>query len=386
MGTIKMWAFGIFFGIPLFGLVITLGDDSEAASEVASDSFVMLLFSTSIYALFRLPPIIYRTYQRHERKRLALIEDAHRAYQRRERERLALIEDARRRASSLARAMSVEVPQFAATAGQKMQNSEHLFKEKAFSPFWDELEGAAEALSSYSACIKNIQEEYSKTESYIRTANSKRLGERAISHLPRHIDHSPAEILKLSRNMQNLAQRAQRDFHFASIFQQRRTSQVIVEGFGSLQDAFTQMTVSLDTRLSRISDLLGDIEYNTADIAYSTARTADNTDEIKGSTARTADNTDEIKGSTARTADNTDEIKGSTARTADNTDEIKGSTAKTADNTDEIKGSTARTADNTDKIKGTATADNTDLKGAQLAADILDRAQIRSRRLRRRRF
>jgi hypothetical protein len=76
-----------------------------------------------------------------------------------------------------------------------------------------------------------------------------------------------------AERMQAIVRKAQRDFHFATIYEQRKTNQILVAGFTNLgqalRDMKLQLAASIDdlvrsvdgmaTRLSSIHSLVGDL-------------------------------------------------------------------------------------------------------------------------------
>ena len=69
-----------------------------------------------------------------------------------------------------------------------------------------------------------------------------------------------------AERMQAIGRQAQRDFQFAMIYEQRKTNQILVEGFTNLADALDEMTWritdSIDSLASSVDEMtstLGDI-------------------------------------------------------------------------------------------------------------------------------
>jgi hypothetical protein len=148
-----------------------------------------------------------------------------REWKRQERKRLRgelreLIVGTRRLASGL--------PDNVVNAAHALDRAEREFKERAFAPFWAQIENAARSLSKYLASIQDIE------AAAVRYRKDR---PRAGWLLPRlrakfrYVD--PRSQLE---RLETLTRIAQKDFQFATIFEQRTTNRLLREGFGGLSD------------------------------------------------------------------------------------------------------------------------------------------------------
>ena len=146
-------------------------------------------------------------------------------------------------------------------ADKHLNQAEVDFYERAFSPFWDEVEHATNKLASYHQAVKEID---SNAAYYARKS----------SQLPITIPtfeisrHSLIDAQPVATRLSLIVREAHKDYYFASIFEKKMTNQLLVAGFGTLASAINQMQHSIRSALDdlsanlniRLGDLLS--EYN----------------------------------------------------------------------------------------------------------------------------
>lgn len=174
-------------------------------------------------------------------------------FHREERERLqqaAVDEAARQRAAVAALPVGIErdylqLPKHVAAAQKHLERAAFEFGEKAFAPFWDEVERAVQALDAFNRGVQGI------------AARAAEYDRQALQHggLPRF--SPPAHVLPdpapLAENLAKLVREAQKDFQFASIFEQRRTNQLLLRGFTSLNESIRQLGSGLAMSIGHLS-------------------------------------------------------------------------------------------------------------------------------------
>ena len=117
-------------------------------------------------------------------------------------------------------------------ASQLLDRTDVHFQNNAFAPFWDDIEEAAKTLGGFEKMVNQLG---SLQSAYAA----------AVPNLAPHESHSGFPVcLDDLPNPASVAQRltsavytAQSNFHFASIYEQRRTRQVMIEGFQNLGEA-----------------------------------------------------------------------------------------------------------------------------------------------------
>ena len=75
------------------------------------------------------------------------------------------------------------------------------------------------------------------------------------------IDTLPGATRTADR-MHSIVRRAQKDFQFATIYEQRKTNQLLVEGFANLGQALNEMSYRLNASIDALSESLSDAIYD----------------------------------------------------------------------------------------------------------------------------
>lgn len=140
-------------------------------------------------------------------------------------------------------------------AESHLDRAEHEFSERAFSPFWDAIEKAVRSLAEFDLSISNIERNSTR---YVQTANAYKgkvpafpISAKSTSKL------SAAE--PTSSRLKEIVRKAQRDFQFATIYEQRKTNQILIAGFTNLAQALdtmqTQLSESIDGLVASVDSL-----------------------------------------------------------------------------------------------------------------------------------
>ena len=139
-------------------------------------------------------------------------------------------------------------------ASTHLDKAEREFEERAFVPFWDEVEYAINKLTAYHKRVKNLEHdatEYALGDSVLGMSEPDMLE----GELP---DARPVAV-RLSK----VVRQAQRDFEFAMIYEQRKTNQLLYAGFGTLASAIDSMQSLIDDALedlaTSLNTTLGDL-------------------------------------------------------------------------------------------------------------------------------
>lgn len=128
-------------------------------------------------------------------------------------------------------------PQQLDSAQRFLERAEFDFADSAFAPFWESIENAARDLGYFNDAISRIKENNSE---YGRLSKAY---EGAVPTFP----IANGSITKLevgtaiAERMRKIVRTAQRNFQFATIYEHRKTNQILVAGFNSLGQALDQM-------------------------------------------------------------------------------------------------------------------------------------------------
>ncbi|MBI4120122.1 MAG: hypothetical protein HY454_01520 [Parcubacteria group bacterium] len=146
-----------------------------------------------------------------------------------------------------------EMSKHLTSAEYRLDRAEADFTDGAFAPFWDSVEGAARSLAHFNEgvqCIKNNSRNYTELT-------------RKYEDVPPQFPLACQSIEKLStgtetaKRMQVIVRKAQCNFQFAMIYEQRKTNQILVAGFTNLADALVMMSWRIT---SSIGDLASSVD------------------------------------------------------------------------------------------------------------------------------
>lgn len=138
------------------------------------------------------------------------------------------------------------------TAKVSLDKADVEFREGAFAPFWDFIEEATRNLASFESAIRELRQKANQFKSTAMELESNKL--RFLIDMQALPDaRSNVERLR------SIVRLAQKNFHFASIYEQRKTNQLLIEGFSTLGQAINglgdQISDSLYALESSVSDL-----------------------------------------------------------------------------------------------------------------------------------
>jgi len=129
------------------------------------------------------------------------------------------------------------MPQQLDSAQRYLDRAEADFADSAFAPFWDSIENAAKDLGYFNEAIFRIKENY---------CEHGRLARAYESPIPK-FPIANGSITKLdvgtaiAERMKKTVRTAQRNFQFATIYEHRKTNQILVAGFSSMGQALDEM-------------------------------------------------------------------------------------------------------------------------------------------------
>ena len=128
--------------------------------------------------------------------------------------------------------------------------AEALFKNNAYSPFWDAVEQATLQLSYFSGGIYYLSEKLKDYRKYVAIYNG---DPEMFPITPDEMEEVDEMSRKLRCQMTDVVRPAQQDFHFASIFEQRRTQESIAEGFNTFENAINDVGDRITSEVSELN-------------------------------------------------------------------------------------------------------------------------------------
>ncbi len=145
-----------------------------------------------------------------------------------------------------------EIPKSIEAAEAALTEAGHEYAEGAFAPFWDAVESAANYLAQSDASINRIIEHSKEYRDQVSKLDSEsppfRIG----------IDTLP-DTTRTTDRMRTIVRRAQKDFHFVTIYEQRKTNKLLIAGFTNLAEALIGMSERLELSIHALSSSLSDI-------------------------------------------------------------------------------------------------------------------------------
>lgn len=153
-------------------------------------------------------------------------------------------------------ALFVSIPEYLKAAEKHLNQGELDFSEGAFAPFWDSIENAAKALGRFDEGVQNIQKNSSQYRQLIQRYED----------VPPKFPLASATAKKLSvgtttaARMKAIARTAQCNFQFATIYEQRKTNQILIAGFTNLAQALDRMTWQITDSIDNLASSVGVME------------------------------------------------------------------------------------------------------------------------------
>ncbi len=141
-------------------------------------------------------------------------------------------------------------------AKTSIKNAEEEFVERAFNPFWDKIEKAVIDLGNFDLNVKKIE---SLSKEYSRNAaklDSNRVPEPFDKNT--YIIPSPSALV---RELGAIVRVAQKDYQFATIFNQRKTNKILTSGFSTLSEAISEVKNTLQNSIESLSFAISDIGH-----------------------------------------------------------------------------------------------------------------------------
>lgn len=164
-------------------------------------------------------------------------------------------------------------------AESHLDHAESELEERAFAPFWDHIEQCANKLGEF-------QEGASRTESDAKVYKE-RSSRLSISIPPFALpDVQLADARATARRLSSIVRIAQKDFQFATIYEQRKTNQLLHSGFGTLAEAIYGLQ---DAIVGAIDDLSVSIGMRLDDLIAVSKEQTDHLEALRAHGATIAD-------------------------------------------------------------------------------------------------
>lgn len=225
--------------------------------------FLLLHYSQYLFGAVAVIGIIWFAYYLNQKIKIAAQEAE--AKRQREKDKIAEREAAQQNLKTkLVRLTDTSLQTFEALPGHLLQaeslldQAEQDFKEGAFAPFWDSIEQATLRLGNFNGSIASINhnlEEHGELS---------KLYDKKPPRFPIGIDSVKGMVAgnTTADRLKTIVREAQRNFQFASIYEQRKTNQILIAGFTNLAQA-------LDGMGRRISESINELSTQVSEMSSS---------------------------------------------------------------------------------------------------------------------
>ena len=141
------------------------------------------------------------------------------------------------------------MPKHLIAAESHLDQAESDFEEGAFAPFWDSIESAARELGCFHGSIQTI------ACNAIRHRDLSMSYEGNTPSFPINLDSVTGMTIAktTSDRLRSIVRRAQCNFQFATIFEQRKTNHLLVAGFTNLGQALDGMGMRIESSLADLT-------------------------------------------------------------------------------------------------------------------------------------
>lgn len=166
-----------------------------------------------------------------------------------------------------------EIPSHLLLAESFLDSAEQEFSVRAFSPFWEAIERTIRCIGEVYNSAKSI--EYA-AESYEKYAKDLEGTKDMFSVSTRDLDFIRHKCRLTEARMAPIIRKAQTDFQFSTIYEQRKTNAILVAGFQSLGDAISGLSNQLMLSMDSLENKLESIEntfraHHSASMEFSAA-------------------------------------------------------------------------------------------------------------------
>lgn len=145
-----------------------------------------------------------------------------------------------------------KLPSIIENIAHLLMESKNLFKESQFAPFWDNIEKTMIEIDQYYDTIENIKDNTSYYHKLVLEYDGSQ-GKLIDFPLTEDTIKSLGIINELESTMKKIIYPAQSNINFASIYEMRRTNQILVAGFNNLSSAINGLSDTLSFQLNDLS-------------------------------------------------------------------------------------------------------------------------------------
>jgi hypothetical protein len=138
-------------------------------------------------------------------------------------------------------------------AEESLDQAESRFREGAFAPFWDSIEQAVKELGGFDTRVQSINSRLTAYDTLVKQYE----GQPPQFPIDRECASNLAVSARAAERLRSLVYKAQCNSHFAAIYEQRKTKQILVAGFATLADALALMSSQLQSSIGQLASSVG---------------------------------------------------------------------------------------------------------------------------------
>lgn len=142
-------------------------------------------------------------------------------------------------------------------AASSLKSAHAEFAEGAFAPFWDEVAECVRQLATLQLEARGIAEDAR------RHMDASEIYDGPVPAFPVRlstVEHAKERASELESECSLVIRRAQKDFQFATIYEQRKTNSILVQGFSSLSDAIGRLSSTMRSSFEEVSARLEELQ------------------------------------------------------------------------------------------------------------------------------
>lgn len=147
-----------------------------------------------------------------------------------------------------------KMPEHISQAHAALDQADVDFEETAYSPFWRCIERSANEIGLFYDCIHVIGENRKRYREILG------LYKAPPPEFPIHSQSVTAmhSVDTATKRMDDLVRKAQRDFHFSTIYEQIKTQEVLIAGFRTLSGALEHLSARVGQSINALGELISD--------------------------------------------------------------------------------------------------------------------------------
>lgn len=165
-----------------------------------------------------------------------------------EREMINLVEYSNKQVSTI-KHLYIELLNTVPIAEKALDKAEEEFNGGFYAPFWDQIEISTNQLALYNQYLKGINHFMEIFRESVKKIDEQYKGKLELCVLPGKLP-DPREV---SNRLSKIVRIAQRNFEFSTIYEQRKTNQLLYEGFRNLGDAIYSIGDRITNSLNELS-------------------------------------------------------------------------------------------------------------------------------------